>query len=33
MKRNLHILCATALPQGMVFYGSIATLYRNTFRA
>lgn len=29
MKRNLHILYAIALLQGMVFYSSVATLYRT----
>lgn len=29
MKRNLHILYAISLLQGMVFYSSVATLYRT----
>lgn len=29
MKRNLWIMYAIALLQGMVFYGPIATLYRQ----
>ena len=29
MKRNLRLLYAIALLQGMVFYGPIATLYRE----
>lgn len=29
MKRNIHIMYAIALLQGMVFYGPVATLYRQ----
>ena len=29
MKKNLYILYGIALLQGMVFYGPIATLYRQ----
>ena len=29
MKKNLYILYGMALLQGMVFYGPIATLYRQ----
>lgn len=29
IKRNIYIMCAISLLQGMVFYGSIATLYRQ----
>ena len=29
MKRNLYLMYAIALLQGMVFYGPIATLYRQ----
>lgn len=30
MKKNLYLMYAIALPQGMVFYGPVATLYRQT---
>ena len=30
MKKNIYLLYAIALLQGMVFYGLIATLYRKT---
>ena len=29
MKKNLYVMYAMALLQGMVFYGPIATLYRQ----
>lgn len=29
MKKNLYVMYALALLQGMVFYGPIATLYRQ----
>lgn len=29
-KRNIRLMYAIALLQGMVFYGPIATLYRQT---
>lgn len=31
MKRNIYLMYAIAFLQGMVFYGPVATLYRQSY--